>query len=424
MGQVWSNLWDVQLPFNCYETAHTWTPMCHQGVDRPLQRCDGIDVPAAPDLILGAILSFFFCDSPFISSLTGALTRAKGEPLEQLILSYIIGNSLRSSLSIAYCFFFMCAFACISSAYLGHFSPGQVLFSCLAAVYLGIKLEEPRRVQALLVSMLRLHNGVLPQGLDRFQVPLFAASLAGIVWLARATKSKDLSLKALRMFFGLQLIPCKHGDSAHGPNDDRKFRTALHCFASSLTRFVALTSVGTAASFLLTWGRRVDPRPGLFLGSFGAVYSLTRCLLRLRGSSRSWHDPTAALLAGLCLALWPSPRITLFFVFKFLELCYSRGEEAGVLPSGSEGTHSALFAICCGVLLTVGVLQPHLVRPSYRAFIDRVIGKRMRYINVPAIATLGYGTTNIVPDVPVTMPELDPRFVSRRYKETLWVWAQ
>ncbi|XP_037501594.1 transmembrane protein 135 isoform X2 [Rhipicephalus sanguineus] len=417
MGQVWSNLWDVQLPFNCYETAHTWTPMCHR---------------AWIDLFKDVMASTFPLHLIFYS--TSALTRAKGEPLEQLILSYVIGNSLRSSLSIAYCFFFLCAFACISSAYLGHFSPGQVLFSCLAAVYLGIKLEEPRRVQALLVSMLRLaaevafatlqHSGVLPEGLDRFQVPLFAASLAGIVWLARATKSKDLSVKALRMFLGFQLIPCKHGDSAHGTNDDRKFRTALSCFASSLTRFVVFTSVGTAASFVLTWGRRVDPRPGLFLGSFGAVYSLTRCLLRLRGSSRSWHDPTAALLAGLCLALWPSPRITLFFVFKFLELCYSRGEEAGVLPSGSEGTHSALFAICCGVLLTVGVLQPHLVRPSYRAFIDRVIGKRMRYINVPAIATLGYGTTNIVPDVPVTMPELDPRFVSRRYKETLWVWAQ
>ncbi|KAL1414810.1 hypothetical protein MTO96_007267 [Rhipicephalus appendiculatus] len=391
MGQVWSNLWDVQLPFNCYETAHTWTPMCHR---------------AWIDLFKDVMASTFPLHLIFYS--TSALTRAKGEPLEQLILSYVIGNSLRSSLSIAYCFFFLCAFACISSAYLGHFSPGQVLFSCLAAVYLGIKLEEPRRVQALLVSMLRLaaevafatlqHSGVLPEGLDRFQVPLFAASLAGIVWLARATKSKDLSIKALRMFLGFQLIPCKHGDSAHGPNDDRKFRTALSCFASSLTRIITQSPI--------------------------RFTQLTRCLLRLRGSSRSWHDPTAALLAGLCLALWPSPRITLFFVFKFLELCYSRGEEAGVLPSGSEGTHSALFAICCGVLLTVGVLQPHLVRPSYRAFIDRVIGKRMRYINVPAIATLGYGTTNIVPDVPVTMPELDPRFVSRRYKETLWVWAQ
>ncbi|KAH7942174.1 hypothetical protein HPB49_021720 [Dermacentor silvarum] len=254
-----------------------------------------------------------------------ALTRSKGEPLEKLILSYVIGNSLRSSLSIAYCFFFLCAFACISSAYLGHFSPGQVLFSCLAAVYLGFKLEEPRRV------------------------------------------------------------PKWHS---------LRFNTVEFC-------------------------------PKVFIDSSAVWFTqLTRCVLRLRGSTRSWHDPAAALLAGLCLALWPSPRITLFFAFKFLELCYSRGEEAGVLPSGSEGTHSALFAICCGVLLTVGVLQPHLVRPSYRAFIDRVIGKRMRYINVPAIATLGYGTTSIVPDVPVTMPELDPRFVSRRYKETLWVWAQ
>ncbi|XP_049526453.1 uncharacterized protein LOC119457856 isoform X2 [Dermacentor silvarum] len=370
MGQVWSNLWDVQLPFNCYETAHTWTPMCHR---------------AWIDLFKDVMASTFPLHLILYSM--SALTRSKGEPLEKLILSYVIGNSLRSSLSIAYCFFFLCAFACISSAYLGHFSPGQVLFSCLAAVYLGFKLEEPRRVQALLVSMLRLgaevafaalqHGGVLPQGLHRFQVPLFAASLAGIVSLARGTKSKDLSLQALRMFLGFQLIPCKHGDLTQGIIDG-KFRTALSCFAASLTRFVVFTSVGTATSFVLTWGRRVDPRPGLFLGSFGALYSL----------------------------------------------CYSRGEEAGVLPSGSEGTHSALFAICCGVLLTVGVLQPHLVRPSYRAFIDRVIGKRMRYINVPAIATLGYGTTSIVPDVPVTMPELDPRFVSRRYKETLWVWAQ
>nr|XP_037275554.1 transmembrane protein 135-like [Rhipicephalus microplus] len=128
MGQVWSNLWDVQLPFNCYETAHTWTPMCHR---------------AWIDLFKDVMASTFPLHLILYS--TGALTRAKGEPLEQLILSYIIGNSLRSSLSIAYCFFFMCAFACISSAYLGHFSPGQVLFSCLAAVYLGIKLEEPRR---------------------------------------------------------------------------------------------------------------------------------------------------------------------------------------------------------------------------------------------------------------------------------------
>ncbi|KAK8766908.1 hypothetical protein V5799_006310 [Amblyomma americanum] len=312
------------------------------------------------------------------------------------------------------------------SAHLGHFSPGSVLFSSLAAAYLGIKLEEPRRVQALLLSMLRLaaevafaalqHGGVLPEGLHRAQVPLFAVSLAGVVWMAR---------RYGLLFLGFQPISCKHGSggSAQGI-DDHKFRTALSCLAASLTRFVMFGSIGSAASFIFSWGRRIDPRPGLFLGSFGAVYSLTRCILRLRSSRQAWHDPAAALLAGLCLALWPSPRLTLYFAFKFLEVCYNRGEEAGILPSGSEGTHSALFAICCGVLLTVGVLQPHLVRPSYRAFIDRVIGRRMRFINVPAIATLGYGTTSIVPDVPITMPELDPRFVSRRYKETLWVWAQ
>lgn len=30
MGQAWSSLWDVRLPFNCYETCHTWTPHCHR----------------------------------------------------------------------------------------------------------------------------------------------------------------------------------------------------------------------------------------------------------------------------------------------------------------------------------------------------------------------------------------------------------
>lgn len=417
MGQVWSNLWDVQLPFNCYETAHTWTPMCHR---------------AWMDLFKDVMASTFPLHLFFYS--TAALPRLKAVPLEQLILRDVLGNSLRSSLSIAYCFFFLCAFACISSGYLGHFSPGSVLFSCLAAVYLGIKLEEPKRVQALLLSMLRLaaevafatleHSGVVPRGLHRAQVPLFALSLAGVIGLARGTASKDLSLKALRLFLGLQPFPCNHRAAAECGTDQHKFRTALSCLAASLTRFVIFGSAGTAATFILSWGRRLDPQPGLFLGSFAALYSMTRCALRLPSSKQAWHDPAAALIAGLSLAFWPSPRITLYFVFKLLEVCYNRGEEAGVLPSGSPGAHSVLFAICCGILLTVGVLQPHLVRPSYRAFIDRLIGKRMRYINVPAIATLGYGTTSIVPDVPITMPELDPRFISKKYKETLWAWAQ
>ncbi|XP_029829930.4 transmembrane protein 135 [Ixodes scapularis] len=195
------------------------------------------------------------------------------------------------------------------------------------------------------------------------------------------------------------------------------------CLAVALGRFVILGGAGSALSLVLSWGRRLDIRPGLFMGSLGAIYSLTSCLLRLRGPKQPWHESLAALIAGPTLAFWPSPRLALYVVCRCVELAYQRGEASGLLPSASDEASSVLFAICSGVLLTVGVLQPHLVRPSYRAFIDRVSGYRMRFINVPAIATLGYGTTSLVPGGS-EIPELNPRFLSRKYTETLWIWSQ
>ncbi|CAN8009138.1 unnamed protein product [Ixodes pacificus] len=199
MGQAWSMLWDVQLPFNCYETTHTWTPHCHQ---------------ASVDLFASVLLSTLPLHA--LLYLGSFLTKSAKTSWKDR-LGEATRNTLRSSVCVAYCFYFLLA------------------FNCGSRLLLGAK-------------------------------PLF----------------------------------CKHAQSSEG----------------------------------------------------------------------------------------------------------------------CEGSMS----MCLAVALA-GVLQPHLVRPSYRAFIDRVSGYRMRFINVPAIATLGYGTTSLVPGGS-EIPELNPRFLSRKYTETLWIWSQ
>ncbi|CAN8000062.1 unnamed protein product, partial [Ixodes hexagonus] len=101
MGQVWSSLWDVQLPFNCYETCHTWTPQCHQASVDVFGSALVATLPLHASLYLGSALA-----RPTKTSWKDQL----GE---------VVGNTLRSSVCIAYCFFFLTSFNCGSRLLLG-----------------------------------------------------------------------------------------------------------------------------------------------------------------------------------------------------------------------------------------------------------------------------------------------------------------
>ncbi|XP_064484175.1 transmembrane protein 135-like [Ornithodoros turicata] len=420
MGNAASRLWELQLPYNCYETLHTWTPTCS------LAWVDLFENVFKTCLPLNVTLN-----------LTGVAMSQNWKAVPRAVL---LGT--RSSLSVAYCLFFSIALSCTLRELTGSYSIVPQLGSAFLGCYMGILYEDPKRHRALLVYMLNLTSETIFrllqdsgrfQGFSQGQTLLFALSLAGYIYLC-----KNYGLKRDPVKRGLRILL---GDPELR---DREVTTQQHlcnnhsCLYTSLSRFLVwsiIACIGSSAlrsGTALLRGRRV-PRPivqgtslqlGLFVGAMSGLYNITRCALKRwssTGEEEAWHSAAAGFVGGLAMAVWPSQRAAVYLLWKCLEGGYLVGLERGKLP-GSQNATPVLFAACCALLFGAGALKPQAIRPSYLAFIDRIAGHRLNAVNWAVIRSLGYETPELFPDT--ESPALDPRFLTKQYKENFWVWGR
>ncbi|XP_075552161.1 transmembrane protein 135-like [Dermacentor variabilis] len=166
--------------------------------------------------------------------------------------------------------------------------------------------------------------------------------------------------------------------------------------------------------------RRSNLWLGAFLGSFAGIYRLVSCLLRWSGDGRSdWHALPAGLLAGLSMFWYPSPSIALYLVWKLVENVYMAGMDKGVLPC-VPNSPVLLYSVSCAVLFYAAVFEPHNLRPTYWAFLNRLSSDRFSLLNRHVYDMFGVHSSKLFEDF---WPKLDLKFTTRKFQESVLVWV-
>ncbi|XP_029843738.3 transmembrane protein 135 [Ixodes scapularis] len=159
---------------------------------------------------------------------------------------------------------------------------------------------------------------------------------------------------------------------------------------------------------------------GVFLGSFGGIYRLVSCLLRWTGDGASdWHALPAGLLAGLAMFWYPSPSMALYLTWKLVENLYMAGMDKGILPC-IPGSPVLLYSLSCAVLFYAAVFEPHNLRPTYWAFLNRLSSRRFSLLNRHVYDMFGVHSSKLFDDF---WPKLDLKYTTRKFQESVLVWV-
>lgn len=161
-------------------------------------------------------------------------------------------------------------------------------------------------------------------------------------------------------------------------------------------------------------------RTGCFLGGLTGLYSLSSCVLRwFSGGQRDWHGLVAGTAGGLACAVCPSSYVSLYLLWKLIELVYLKSAEQQLVPK-FEGAAVWLYAVCTSIMLYVAILEPHNLRPQYRKFLDDISGRLMSQINRFPLDMLGLHSSQAFPHY--SPLNLDRRHITRQYLQHVLIW--
>ncbi|EEC00675.1 hypothetical protein IscW_ISCW001018 [Ixodes scapularis] len=122
-------------------------------------------------------------------------------------------------------------------------------------------------------------------------------------------------------------------------------------------------------------------------GCLAHVAHLVSCLLRWTGDGASdWHALPAGLLAGLAMFWYPSPSMALYLTWKLVE----------------------------------AVFEPHNLRPTYWAFLNRLSSRRFSLLNRHVYDMFGVHSSKLFDDF---WPKLDLKYTTRKFQESVLVWV-
>ena len=160
-------------------------------------------------------------------------------------------------------------------------------------------------------------------------------------------------------------------------------------------------------------------RFGLFFGSFSAIFKATSCLLRrYSNGNEDWHGLVAGLAAGPSMLLNPNSTITLYIFWKCIETLYWREVKSGRF-SNPIMTANIVYSLSVAQIAFCLLLQPKHMRPSYMKFIDQITGHRFHMINrLP----LNFLVPEAIHGYEDFFPDLNPKFMSHKFLESMFVW--
>ncbi|XP_017880162.1 transmembrane protein 135-like isoform X3 [Ceratina calcarata] len=137
----------------------------------------------------------------------------------------------------------------------------------------------------------------------------------------------------------------------------------------------------------------------IFIGGFAALYRLVSCSLRrtIQKDSPYFAFP-AALIGGLTFTTYKSNTISLYFMWKALQLLWYDLAEKGIVP---EVKWFAIFLYCfnTAVVFHAAIVEPQNLRSSYWKFLHNVSGGRIAAMSRTPIDKFGLNTSKHLADV-------------------------
>ncbi|KAK9885940.1 hypothetical protein WA026_013817 [Henosepilachna vigintioctopunctata] len=138
---------------------------------------------------------------------------------------------------------------------------------------------------------------------------------------------------------------------------------------------------------------------GAFMGGFAGLFRATLCLMRrTTGRDIPAFALPAGLLAGTAFAKYPNNTVTLYVMWKMLQISYNIGIDKGLLPK-VPGFTEFLYCFSTGILFHVAIIEPTNLRPSYWKFLHGISGGRIACMSRPPLDVWGLETSKSLAQV-------------------------
>ncbi|XP_022242386.1 transmembrane protein 135-like [Limulus polyphemus] len=484
-----SYLRELSLPFNCYETGHTWTPSCTDAA-----------------LTIGATT---FREALKIYGSLYVVSQIFSWKFDLKTFRKTLESTLTSSCFLSFNAFSFISIFCGIRRIMGKFYYLHCAYiPAFTASFLAILIERESRRQPLALYVINIASETIfrmlvtrgyTQPLPQGEVLIFSLTMGVLMYVIRKNGfSKDLVGMGMRFLLGSEevklqsnsehLDPCKmkhnvikalnqkkiNGKPLPLNNTAVNFATNFATFISSvfqqgrkqlgqtplvnflkthphhhscphafscpsyilkgflqpfLVGYSARTAMHIFSSFqhiiknpslilrLLT--NKQNLSVGLSVGGFFGIFKLVSCLLRwVHNKDSEWHAIPAGLLAGLTMLINPNSTVALYLAWKAVEIVYTIGVKKRVLPS-IPGSILILYAASTALLFYAAFMEPHNLKPTYIRFLNRLTDNRLELINRHVMDVFGTHASKMYHDF---WPDLDPRYTSRAFQETILVW--
>ncbi|UXI22912.1 DEAD/DEAH box helicase [Sarcoptes scabiei] len=482
MPSIWSKLLMTEwnLPYNCYELGHTWTPYCSEAA-----------------LEMGLIV---FQQSLKLYAPLYLGNQILQRKMDRKSFLESFRSIIRSSTFLGINAFAVIYLFCLNRYVFGRF---YYTFSAYVPSFLGSLLailnERTSRRQALAFYVTNIASETLFRVLvtrghlkpvTNGQFYLFATAVMILIslyeneslndhflknalnilinnrWTVFKSESKSKSKPPLDQTRNLDLLQNNQNfqynliDSirsflrnhyrrmkAYLPILDLRHRLCLHAARSSCFEHLVFESF--LRNFLVGWstftgwivasklmsGRfrqtvqlfrtdRLLSKSSLsfamFLSSFTTILNLFRCLLcHLQDDRKPWHSVAGGLIASLAIYWIPeSNSITLYLFWKSIESLFNYGVRKKYIKYDRIFI-PFLYAMATSQLFNSIVMDPTLIKPSYRRFIDKISQNRLNLINRNLLDVFG---TNASKGFETFWPRYDLQYTTKRFQESILVW--
>ncbi|CAL7952196.1 unnamed protein product [Xylocopa violacea] len=137
----------------------------------------------------------------------------------------------------------------------------------------------------------------------------------------------------------------------------------------------------------------------VFIGCFTGLYRLVSCLLRrLLQKNSSYYALPAGFIGGLTFMIYDSNTISLYFMWKALQLLWNDLVEKEIIPE-VKWFPIILYCFSTAVLFHVAILEPNALRSSYWKFLYNVSGGRTASMSRIPLDAFGLESTKQLANV-------------------------
>ncbi|XP_017856176.1 PREDICTED: transmembrane protein 135-like [Drosophila arizonae] len=154
-----------------------------------------------------------------------------------------------------------------------------------------------------------------------------------------------------------------------------------------------LLNIGRIVKLKMDWRKQIFNRNslqlGLALGSFSLIFKAVSCGLRNAcGYDAAYFAIPAGLLGSIGLLQYPNITISLYVMWKALQMLYNWGSEENVLPKVPH-FNMVLYASFTAVLFHCAILEASSIRNSYYKFLVNISGRRINLFDRRPFQSLG-----------------------------------